>query len=165
MSSYTVTVCEIHPFKIITNRPGQTEWSKNGRHTGITELDLTQDGVNQVKASGQMVVGAGKLIDTSKLSHVYISPRNRAKQTFDIAFSDADKQALKHADKISETERLAEWGYGDYEGLFPKEVRVLRKERGLDTEREWDIWRDGCEGEGGEYVFLPFMHQHYLTGI
>lgn len=163
MSSYTVTVCKIPFVFIITNGPGQTEWSKNGRHTGITELDLTQDGVNQVKASGQMIVGAGRLIDHSKLSHVYISPRKRAKQTFDIAFSDADKQALEKAGKISETERLAEWGYGDYEGLFPKEIRELRKGKGLDTEREWDIWRDGCEGEGGEYVSPLFMHRHYLT--
>ena len=33
-----------------------------------------------------------------------------------------------------------------------KEIKALRKERGHDKEREWDIWRDGCEG--GEYV-LP----------
>lgn len=73
-------------------------------------------------------------------------------QTFEIAFSDADKQALNDAKKVSETERLAEWGYGEYEGLLTKQIRTLRKEHGLDTEREWDIWRDGCEG--GEYVFL-----------
>lgn len=125
---------------------GQTEWSKNGRYTGITELELTQDGVNQVNASGKMIVGSGRLIDPSKLVHVYISPRKRAVQTFDIAFSDADKQALKDAKKVSETERLAEWGYGEYEGLLTKQIRTLRKEHGLDTEREWDIWRDGCEG-------------------
>jgi broad specificity phosphatase PhoE len=47
---------------------------------------------------------------------------------------------------------LAEWGYGLYEGLLTKEIRKERKERGLDTESEWDIWRDGCEG--GEYVIL-----------
>lgn len=37
----------------------------------------------------------------------------------------------------------------DYEGRVTKDIRALRKERGLDTEKEWDIWRDGCEG--GEY--------------
>ncbi len=36
----------------------------------------------------------------------------------------------------------------------------MRKERGLDWEREWDIWRDGCEG--GEYVVLNF---HPLPGL
>lgn len=51
-------------------------------------------------------------------------------------------------------ERLAEWDYGDYEGLVTKEIRALRKERGLDGESAWDIWRDGCEG--GEYVLQSF---------
>lgn len=48
------------------------------------------------------------------------------------------------------TEDIAEWDYGDYEGLVVNEIRALRKERGLDQDREWDIWKDGCEG--GEYV-------------
>jgi probable phosphoglycerate mutase len=112
----------------------------------VTELDLTKDGQQQVQASGKMIVGSGKLIDPVNLAHVYISPRNRAKQTFDIAFSDADKKALNDAQKVSETDRLAEWTYGDYEGLLTREIRALRKERGLDSERPWDIWRDGCEG-------------------
>lgn len=40
--------------------------------------------------------------------------------------------------------------FRDYEGKLTKEIRAMRKERGLDGEREWDIWRDGCEA--GEYV-------------
>lgn len=92
-----------------------------------------------------MIVGSGRLIDPAKLAHVYISPRRRAMQTFEIAFSDADKQALKDSQKVSETDRLAEWDYGLYEGLLTKQIRALRKDHGLDTESEWDIWRDGCE--------------------
>lgn len=121
-------------------------WSQSGQYTGVTELDLTKDGQQQVQASGKMIVGSGKLIDPVNLAHVYISPRNRAKQTFHIAFSDADRAALEDAQKVSETDRLAEWTYGDYEGLLTREIRALRKERGLDAERPWDIWRDGCEG-------------------
>lgn len=52
--------------------------------------------------------------------------------------------------KVTVTEEIAEWGYGDYEGLLTKEIVTQRKERGLDKEKPWDIWRDGCEG--GEYV-------------
>ena len=33
----------------------------------------------------------------------------------------------------------------DYEGLKTAEIRSLRTSRGLDTDREWDIWTDGCE--------------------
>ena len=48
--------------------------------------------------------------------------------------------------KVEKTEEIAEWDYGDYEGKLIKEIRAMRKERGLDKEMEWDIWRDGCEG-------------------
>lgn len=47
--------------------------------------------------------------------------------------------------KVTTTNELAEWDYGKYEGLLTKEIRARRKERGLDNERSWDIWKDGCE--------------------
>ena len=47
---------------------------------------------------------------------------------------------------FSTTEKLAEWDYGEYEGLKEHEIRKLRQDRGLDKEKPWDIWRDGCEG-------------------
>jgi broad specificity phosphatase PhoE len=60
------------------------------------------------------------------------------------------------------TEDIAEWGYGDYEGLLTSEIRKLRQEKGLDKEQAWDIWRDGCEG--GEYV-IPIRHLYGLLGF
>ncbi|XRM48660.1 hypothetical protein ABZX51_011570 [Aspergillus tubingensis] len=131
--------------RVFLYRHGETEWSKSGRYTGISEIQLTDDGVKQVTASGKILVGAGKLIDTAKLARVYVSPRQRAKHTFDLAFGETEKQGLKEAGKVEETERLAEWGYGLYEGMLTKEIRALRKEHGLDVDRAWDIWRDGCE--------------------
>jgi probable phosphoglycerate mutase len=92
-----------------------------------------------------MIVGSGKLIDPANIAHVYISPRRRAMQTFELAFDEAEQKALKDANKISETGRLAEWDYGLYEGMLTKDIRALRKEHGLDAEKPWDIWRDGCE--------------------
>jgi broad specificity phosphatase PhoE len=124
---------------------GETEWSKSGRYTGVTELELTENGQKQVLASGKIIVGHGKLIDPAKLAHVFISPRYRAKQTFELAFDGGDKDLLRKTGKISETSNLAEWDYGLYEGLLTGEIRALRKEHGLDKEQPWDIWRDGCE--------------------
>lgn len=125
---------------------GETEWTKSGQYTGITELELTPHGETQVQNSGRVLVGPGKLIDPSRIAHVYVSPRKRAQKTHELLFS----SPLEPADKVSTTDRLAEWGYGEYEGMVTSQIRALRKEHGLDTERPWDIWRDGCEG--GEYV-------------
>ena len=68
----------------------------------------------------------------------------------ELLLGEEQRGALVEKGKLSVTEDIAEWDYGEYEGVRPKEVRLRRKERGLDGEREWDIWRDGCEG--GEYV-------------
>lgn len=48
--------------------------------------------------------------------------------------------------EITTTEDIAEWHYGDYEGLTAAETKTLRKERGLDVDSSWSVWRDGCEG-------------------
>lgn len=163
MSFSTATVCiHLANLGLLLTGPGQTEWSQNGRYTGKTELELTQNGENQVSASGKIIVGSGRLIDPANLAHVYSSPRRRAVQTFEIAFSEADRQALNDAKKVSLTERLAEWDYGQYEGLVTKEIRALRQDHGLDAEKPWDIWRDGCEG--GEYV-VPTLFRALLTSV
>ena len=131
--------------RVYLYRHGETAWTLSGQHTGTTDLALTDNGAKQVLASGKHLVGPGKLIDPAKLAHVFVSPRKRAGQTFQLAFEDL-KKSLEDAGKVSVTADLAEWDYGDYEGMMGSEVRELRRSRGLDREREWDIWRDGCEG-------------------
>lgn len=128
---------------------GETEWAKSGRYTGTTDVELTLEGTAQVFSAARMVVGAGKLLDPSRLAHIFVSPRKRARKTFELLMSSPSSGAANC--KVTYTEDIAEWDYGNYEGLREEEIRTLRKTRGLDQEREWDIWRDGCEG--GEYVY------------
>ena len=99
-----------------------------------------------MKNTGEVLLGSGKLIDPSRLTHVYVSPRKRAQTTLDILLGDVERDALMKSGKVTVTEDIAEWDYGDYEGLLTKEIRARRKEKGLDKEKPWDIWVDGCEG-------------------
>ena len=126
---------------------GETEWAKLGRSTGTTDVELTQAGAAQVSSAGAALVGAGKLLDPHRLIHIFVSPRSRAKKTFELLLAPSSDIV---AEKITYTEDIAEWNYGDYEGRTNQEIRDLRKERGLDLERKWNIFSDGCEG--GEYV-------------
>lgn len=128
---------------------GETEWAKSGRYTGTTDIDLSPTGVTQVFSIAATTVGAGKLLDPSRLAHVFVSPRKRARRTFELLIADTIKDRI-----VTFTDDIAEWNYGDYEGLKSNEIRKLRKDRGLDKEREWSIWADGCEG--GEYATFPF---------
>lgn len=89
-------------------RHGQTEWSANGRHTGRTDIPLTAAGENQARAAGRTVAGL-----CTRPALVLSSPRQRAVRTAVLAGLVIDET----------TEELAEWDYGEYEGLTTGQIR------------------------------------------
>jgi broad specificity phosphatase PhoE len=109
---------------ILLIRHGETEWSKNGRHTSVTDLPLTPPGV----AASQALAA---YLDGIRLDHVFSSPRQRARITAEYALGD-------RATSMDITEDLAEWHYGDYEGMTSPQIR--------ETEPSWDLWTQGCPG-------------------
>lgn len=109
-------------------RHGETEWSRDGRHTSITELPLTDRGI----ADGSAL--ASRLAGTS-FDLVLSSPRQRALRT----------AALAGFDEPIVDEDLAEWAYGDYEGITTAEIRRSRP--------DWTIWAYGAPGgESAEQI-------------
>ncbi|KAI6342732.1 hypothetical protein MCOR25_011166 [Pyricularia grisea] len=126
---------------------GETEWAKSGRFTGTTDIELTEDGIKQVSSAGVRFVGVNNLINPRRLGKVFVSPRKRAVQTLELLLP--QEGVVQGQYEVTATEEIAEWNYGRYEGLKEEEIRSSRKERGLDLDREWNIWRDGCES--GEY--------------
>ena len=107
--------------EIVLIRHGQTEWSANGRHTSYTDLDLTAAGEQQARDVGERLGGRAFVA-------VISSPRKRALRTAELAGL-----------KVSETtEDLAEWNYGDYEGITTVDIRTSRP--------GWSLWTDGCPG-------------------
>jgi broad specificity phosphatase PhoE len=99
--------------------------------------------VKQVEGTASHLVGSGKLIDPARVVQVFVSPRKRAQQTFNLLF-ESSGMGLDD-EKVKLEEEITEWDHGMYEGWLGSEIRASRKERGLDGEREWSIWSDGCE--------------------
>ncbi|KAJ4400096.1 Sedoheptulose 1,7-bisphosphatase [Didymella pomorum] len=148
--------------RVFIIRHGETEWSLNGRHTGTSDILLTENGEKRVRATGKALVGDDRLIVPSNIAHIYVSPRTRAQRTLELldlgcrdrypwhshpAHSETEPTNtldVRTNASIEITESVREWDYGDYEGITSSEVRALRKSRGLNE--DWDIWRDGCEG-------------------
>ncbi|CAK7891559.1 sedoheptulose 1,7-bisphosphatase [[Candida] anglica] len=136
--------------RVIFVRHGQTEWSKSGQYTSITDLPLTDFGVKQMRNTGKHLIGTSpfQLIKPKNLKHIITSPRLRAKQTAELLLESISEQDKAHIN-IREEDEIREWEYGDYEGLLTSQIIELRKSRGLDTHLEgddvWNIWRDGCE--------------------
>ncbi len=87
-------------------RHGPTEWSANGRHTGRTDIPLTDVGEQEARAL------APRLADV-RFDRVLVSPLQRARRTAELAgFPDAEVEPL-----------LQEWDYGDYDGLTRAQIR------------------------------------------
>jgi broad specificity phosphatase PhoE len=103
-------------------RHGETEWSLSGRHTGLTDLPLTERGERNAQALGLRLQGIA-------FTRVFSSPLKRAVRTCELA-GFADRAEIDHD--------LVEWNYGDYEGLRSVEIREQRP--------DWRLFRDGCPG-------------------
>lgn len=106
-------------------RHGETEWSLSGRHTGTTDLPLTENGRRAARR-------LASVLERVRYSLVLTSPLERAKTTCELA--GLGEQAEVDID-------LREWGYGDYEGLTPAQIRTRVP--------DWIIFRDGCPGGEG----------------
>lgn len=116
--------------KVYIFRHGETEWSKNGRHTGKTDLPLTQAGEKRIRNSADRIVGEDSLVVPSQITQIFVSPRRRALRTLEIL-------GLPQGIPVEQTELICEWDYGDYEGLTSKEINEK-------TGTTWNVFRDGC---------------------
>jgi broad specificity phosphatase PhoE len=114
-------------------RHGETTWSATGRHTGRTDVPLTVEGEQQARRAGLVL---SRLRGTNvPPALVLCSPRERAQRTAHLAGLDVDEV----------TEDLAEWDYGDYEGLTTPQIR--------EKVPLWTVWSHPIpDGESSEQV-------------
>lgn len=108
--------------QIVPIRHAETEWSRTGRHTGHTDIPLTDAGREVAKALALRLAGR-------PFALVLCSPLSRARETCALAGFAAEAQYR---------DDLMEMDYGDYEGLTTPEIREQRP--------DWNLWRDGCPG-------------------
>jgi broad specificity phosphatase PhoE len=101
-------------------RHGATEWSRNGRHTGVTDLPLLPEGEDQARATGA-------LLDGHEFALVLTSPLRRARQTCEL---------VGLAARAEVDDDLRELDYGDYEGITSAEIR--------ESVPGWTVWTHPC---------------------
>ena len=100
-------------------RHGETEWSRSGAHTGLTDLPLTD-------AGRENAIAVGRWLGGRKFSLVLTSPLSRAQDTCRLA---------GYGDSAQVDRNLCEWDYGDYEGRTTADIRK--------DAPDWSLWRDG----------------------
>ena len=106
-------------------RHGETEWSRTGKHTGRSDIPLTDSG----RRDAEVLRGS---LSSRPFARVFSSPLSRALDTCRLAGLGAAAETR---------DELLEWDYGDYEGLTTPEIREQRP--------DWSLWRDGCPGGEG----------------
>ncbi|HEY1275774.1 MAG TPA: histidine phosphatase family protein [Thermoleophilaceae bacterium] len=108
--------------EIVLVRHGETEWSRTLRHTGRTDVPLTDKGREEARLLSGALAGR-------EFEGVLTSPLERARETCRLAGLD---------ERAEVTDALLEWDYGEYEGITTAEIRESRP--------GWFLWRDGCPG-------------------
>jgi broad specificity phosphatase PhoE len=111
--------------ELILVRHGETEWARDGRHTGRTDVPLTPRGEEQARS-------LAPLLAEREIVLTLVSPAQRARRT-------AELSGLTEA---GTDDRLWEWDYGAYEGRTTPQIGEERP--------GWYLWRDGVVG--GETV-------------
>lgn len=106
-------------------RHGETEWSRTGQHTSRTDIPLTGNGERRARDAGTMLAG---LRADRPLALVLSSPRQRAVRTAELAGLTVTEV----------TEDVAEWDYGEYEGLSTPKIR--------ETVPGWTVWTHPSPG-------------------
>ena len=101
-------------------RHGETAWSLSGQHTGRADIPLTLDGEESVRALRAP-------LSALSVAEVWSSPSQRARRTGELA---------GFAERIEVVPDLAEWDYGEYEGLTTHEICA--------SQPNWRLFRDGC---------------------
>ena len=110
---------------LVLVRHGATEWSASGRHTGTTDLPLSEEGRRDAARLRERLAGRDFAL-------VLTSPLARARETCELAGS---------GDRAQTEPDLREFDYGAYEGLTTAEIR--------DERPGWSVWRDGSPGGEG----------------
>ena len=102
-------------------RHGETAWSRDGLHTSVTEVELTELGVAAARELRPRLAGHA-------FSLVLTSPRRRARRSAELAgFPDAIVD-----------DDLVEWAYGEYEGISTAEIR--------EAVPDWTVWTHPSPG-------------------
>jgi broad specificity phosphatase PhoE len=108
---------------LVLVRHGETEWSKAGRHTGLTDLPLTAHGEGQARALGELLAGR-------PFALVLTSPLQRARRTAALAGLTPPQV------EVEVDPDLVEWDYGGYEGMTSAQIQATGRP-------DWRIFDDG----------------------
>ena len=111
--------------ELVVVRHGATEWSRSGKHTGVTDVPLLPEGEDDARRLGPVLA-------QRQITHAFVSPLARARRTAELAgLFDGGVETAVDPD-------LVEVDYGRWEGRTTPEIRA-------ELGHPWSLWRNGTE--------------------
>ena len=117
--------------KLVLLRHGESDWNRENRFTGWTDVDLSAKGVEEARAAGRSLAQAGLRFDLA-----FTSVLKRAIRTLWIALEELDQMWLP----VTKDWRLNERHYGNLQGLNKAEMAAKFGEKQvLVWRRSYDV--------------------------
>jgi 2,3-bisphosphoglycerate-dependent phosphoglycerate mutase len=140
--------------KLVLLRHGESDWNRENRFTGWTDVDLSAKGLEEAHAAGRALKAGGYRFDLA-----FTSVLKRAIRTLWIALEELDQMWLP----VEKSWRLNERHYGDLQGLNKAETaakygeqQVLVWRRSYDTSPPALSKNDKrYEGQDPRYAGIP----------
>lgn len=145
--------------RLLVIRHGETEWSRSGRHTGRTDIPLTERGELEARDAARTLHGWD-------VDRAYTSPLSRARRTADL---------VEPSCELTVDDSLVEWDYGAYEGETTAETRariadwsvwsheIIAGESVAEVGARADLFLERFDREVGGGTAVVFAHGHLLA--
>ena len=129
--------------KLVLLRHGESDWNRENRFTGWTDVDLSEKGIAEARAAGKLLKSEGYAFDLA-----YTSVLKRAIRTLWIALDELEQMWLP----VEKSWRLNERHYGALQGLNKAEMAAkFGEQQVLVWRRSYDTRPDALDSNDPRY--------------
>ena len=140
--------------KLVLVRHGQSMWNLENKFTGWTDVDLSENGVNEAIEAGKVLKEKGFTFDIA-----YTSVLKRANRTLDFILKELGEEDIP----ILKSWRLNERHYGALQGLNKKETaEKFGDEQVHIWRRSYDVQPPALEDEDERYLDMKKEYKEYI---
>ena len=140
--------------KLVVVRHGQSIWNLENKFTGWTDVDLSEQGINEAKEAGKVLKENGFSFDLA-----YTSVLKRANHTLDLILEELNEKNIP----IYKSWRLNERHYGALQGLNKAETAEKYGDEQVHIwRRSYDVQPPSLEDDDERFIEMKDMYDEYI---
>ena len=140
--------------KLVLVRHGQSMWNLENKFTGWTDVDLSDNGVNEAIEAGKVLKSKGFSFDEA-----YTSVLKRANRTLDLILNELDEKDIP----IHKSWRLNERHYGALQGLNKQETADKYGDEQVHLwRRSYDVQPPALNDDDERFTAMKGLYNEYI---